>query len=168
MKTYLVVGLGVSGASVVEVLRAQGEKVLTADDKKTADYSLAQIGSPDFDYTPIDCVITSPGFKPTTDFIVRATDASVPVISDVELAWRLHEQAEQAQRSGQQWIGITGTNGKTTTTEMTEAIMRSAGRASAAVGNIGNPIVPAVASNQLDTIVAELSSFQLHYTDSVT
>ena len=49
MKTYLVVGLGVSGASVVEVLRAQGEKVLTADDKKTADYSLAQIGSPDFD-----------------------------------------------------------------------------------------------------------------------
>ena len=96
MKTYLVVGLGVSGASVVEVLRAQGEKVLTVDDKKTADYSLAQIGSPDFDYTPIDCVITSPGFKPTTDFIVRATDASVPVISDVELAWRLHEQAEQA------------------------------------------------------------------------
>lgn len=165
MKTYLVVGLGVSGQSVVDVLRAQGMRVETADDKKPADYTLADLAREDCDYSSFDCIITSPGFKPTTDFVLRAGQAGVPVISDVELAWQMHNSMDMAEH--QQWIGITGTNGKTTTTEMTEAIMRAAGRKSAAVGNIGNAIVPAIASQSLDTIVAELSSFQLHYTHSV-
>ena len=164
-KAYLVVGLGVSGRNVVDVLTQRGERVLTADDNKPADHTIAQIGSSDFDYTRIQYVVTSPGFKPTTAFVERAHEAQVPVISDVELAWSLHNESDATRH--QTWIGITGTNGKTTTTEMTNSIMQAAGRASQAVGNIGTPITRAGIDASLRTLVVELSSFQMHYTDSL-
>ncbi|OTA27557.1 UDP-N-acetylmuramoyl-L-alanine--D-glutamate ligase [Alloscardovia macacae] len=161
MASYLVVGLGVSGQGVVSALTERGDSVQTVDDKKPADYTLADINAESFDFTRFDAVITSPGFKPSTPFVTHAREAGVDVISDVELAWRWHHADVQS------WIGITGTNGKTTTTEMTTAIMQHAGSKAAAVGNIGHAITTASVDPQLDTLVAELSSFQLHYTSSL-
>ncbi|TCD53967.1 UDP-N-acetylmuramoyl-L-alanine--D-glutamate ligase [Alloscardovia theropitheci] len=164
-KAYLIVGLGVSGNSAKNVLESRGERVLTADDNKPADYRIDEISNESFNYADIQAVITSPGFKPTTGFILKATQAGVPVISDVELAWKLHNENELTR--SQVWIGITGTNGKTTTTEMTNSIMQAAGRHSQAVGNIGNPISQAGIDTALDTLTVELSSFQMHYTNSL-
>ncbi|WP_018142672.1 UDP-N-acetylmuramoyl-L-alanine--D-glutamate ligase [Alloscardovia criceti] len=164
-KSYLVVGLGVSGLNVVKVLHTLGQQVTTADDNKPADYTIAQINAEDFDFTAFDAVVTSPGFKPASAFVVHAGQAGIPVISDVELAWNFHNHNEDTRR--QTWIGITGTNGKTTTTEMTEAIMLADQRRAQAVGNIGNPITSAATDESLDTLVVELSSFQMHYTDSL-
>lgn len=164
MKKYLVVGMGVSGVAAAEVLRGRECRVVTVDDKKPADFTLADINNFQFDYSAFDGVITSPGFKPTTDFIVNARHAGVPVISDVELSWHMSGDATSRKQT---WIGITGTNGKTTTTEMTAAIMQEAGRKAIAAGNIGYPITKAATDADIDTIVAELSSFQLHYTDGL-
>lgn len=162
---YLVVGLGVSGQAAVHTLNEYGAHTCTADDKKPADYSLADINDAHFDFSRFNAVITSPGFKPATDFVIHAGLAGVPVISDVQLAWQLSHSEDS--HHNQMWIGITGTNGKTTTTEMTTAIMNAVGRSAVAAGNIGYPITNAVTDENIDTVVAELSSFQLHYTDGI-
>jgi UDP-N-acetylmuramoylalanine--D-glutamate ligase len=87
----------------------------------------------------------------------------LPVWGEVELAWRLR------QPDAAPWLCITGTNGKTTTVQMLDAILRAAGLRSVAVGNVGRPVVEAVMDPAgADVFAVELSSFQLHWTSSVS
>ncbi|MBD4580911.1 UDP-N-acetylmuramoyl-L-alanine--D-glutamate ligase, partial [Xanthomonas citri pv. citri] len=79
--------------------------------------------------------------------------------SDVELAWRLRERAG---RKTADWVCLTGTNGKTTTVTMVEAILRADGRRAVACGNVGTPVLDAIRDPQgFDVLALELSSFQL-------
>jgi UDP-N-acetylmuramoylalanine--D-glutamate ligase len=81
----------------------------------------------------------------------------------VELAWRLRDPARPAP-----WLAVTGTNGKTTTVQMLEAMLRADGLRTVACGNVGLPIVEAVMDPEpYDVLAVELSSFQLHYTSSM-
>ena len=66
------------------------------------------------------------------------------------------------------WLAVTGTNGKTTTVGMLESVLRAAGEAVAAVGNVGTPVVLAAVDPSVDVLVVELSSFQLHFTHSMS
>jgi UDP-N-acetylmuramoylalanine--D-glutamate ligase len=85
-----------------------------------------------------DLVVTSPGWKPGSPLFLAAAEAGVDVVGDVEIAWRLRGP------DAAPWLAITGTNGKTTTTQMLASILAAAGLRTAAVGNIGTPIVDVV------------------------
>ncbi len=110
-----------------------------------------------------DVLVVSPGFRPDAPIVVAARERGVPVWGEVELAWRLRDPESPAP-----WLCVTGTNGKTTTVQMLDSILRAAGLRSVAAGNVGLPLTEAVMDpDPYDVIAVELSSFQLHYTDSM-
>ena len=112
----------------------------------------------------VDVLVTSPGFRPDAPLLAQARARGIPVWGEVELAWRLRHPDHDTP-----WLCVTGTNGKTTTVQMLDSILRAAGLRSAAVGNVGLPIVEAVMDpTPYDVLAVELSSFQLHYTDSMS
>ena len=162
-KTVLVAGLGVSGRSVREVMASRAKSVLCVDEKRD-DADLHSFN--DVPWDKIDVVMTSPVFHPDSPFILEAQRRGIPVVSEVELAWQLRvNNAKTGQPAG--WIGITGTNGKTSTTEMTSAMLCEAGLDAPAVGNIGKAVSHAAVESSHDALCVELSSFQLHFTDSL-
>lgn len=111
----------------------------------------------------VDLLVVSPGFRPDAPIIAAARERGVPVWGEVELAWRLRDPERRAP-----WLCITGTNGKTTTVQMLDSILRAAGLRSVAAGNVGLPLTEAVMDPEpYDVIAVELSSFQLHYTDTM-
>ncbi|MFE2329373.1 UDP-N-acetylmuramoyl-L-alanine--D-glutamate ligase [Streptomyces sp. NPDC059385] len=129
-----------------------------------------------------ELVVTSPGWKPDSPLFLEADKAGVDVVGDVEIAWRLREAgvelraARAASEAGPaggsaaaaEWLAITGTNGKTTTTQMLASILKAAGLRTAAVGNIGTPIIDVVLGEQeYDVLAVELSSYQLHWAPSL-
>ena len=110
-----------------------------------------------------DLLVTSPGWRESAPLIAQARARGVPVWGEVELAWRLRDPAHDTP-----WLAVTGTNGKTTTVQMLEAILRAAGLRTVAAGNVGLPLVEAVMDPvPYDVLAVELSSFQLHYAESV-
>ncbi|WP_103528397.1 UDP-N-acetylmuramoyl-L-alanine--D-glutamate ligase, partial [Streptomyces sp. SM12] len=113
-----------------------------------------------------DLVVTSPGWKPGSPLFAAAEAAGVEVIGDVELAWRLRRPAADGTPPAD-WLVVTGTNGKTTTVQMLASILGAAGLRTAAVGNIGTPIIDVVLSGEpYDVLAVELSSYQLHWAPS--
>ena len=113
-----------------------------------------------------DLVVTSPGWHPAAPLLAAASAAGVPVIGDVELAWRLRPRLPDGSR--QQWLAVTGTNGKTTTVRMLAAMLAAAGYRSIAAGNVGTSVVTAVAEPEPYQVMAvELSSFQLHWSSTL-
>jgi UDP-N-acetylmuramoylalanine--D-glutamate ligase len=170
----VVYGLGVSGFSVADTLAELGCRVLVVADKAEAEYlDLLQvlgvevrIGNPFevdkaslVEFSP-ELVITSPGFRPDSDHIMWANETQIPVWTDIDLAWRLRDKIGKPA----DWICVTGTNGKTTTAQLTSQILEKAGLRSVACGNIGTPILDCIRDEGgFDVLVVELSSFQLHY-----
>jgi UDP-N-acetylmuramoylalanine--D-glutamate ligase len=163
-RRVLVGGAGVAGEAAARVLLERGVTVTvvaSAASPRTA--ALAEAGVPVViaDPAPIelladaDELVVSPGFAPHHPLVTAALAAGLDVYSEPELAWRLRPLDAPA------WLGITGTNGKTTTTTMLAAILRAAGLRSAALGNIGEPLV--FAATGYDALAVELSSFQLHW-----
>ena len=161
----VVAGLGVSGRAAAEVLASRGARVVPVDDASdeavATDEYLAGGG-----LDRADLVVTSPGLPPTHPLIVAAAARGVPVWSEVELAWRVRVRGPSG--SPAPWLALTGTNGKTTTVGMLESILTAAGRATLAVGNVGTPITHAATDASLDVLAVELSSFQLHFTHSMS
>ncbi|MFM9378136.1 UDP-N-acetylmuramoyl-L-alanine--D-glutamate ligase [Gordonia sp. VNK21] len=172
----LIAGAGTTGVAVLAALTEWGAEAILVDrrfaDPDAAVPSGAQTAVP-ADYadrpgafTGIDLVVTSPGFRPDDAVLTAAAAAGVPVWGDVELAWR----ADRAGLTGppRRWLVITGTNGKTTTTSMTEAVLQAAGIAGVACGNIGLTVLDALrAQPRAEVLCVEASSFQLHWAPSV-
>ena len=173
----LVVGLGVTGFSVADTLWELGADVLvvTRDASPEHRAMLDALGVR-YELTPVDSdavvragefspdvIVVSPGLNPRHPLIEWANSNSVPVWGDIELAWRVRDKVASAE-----WILITGTNGKTTTTQLTAHALRTAGFRAAAVGNIGVPVLDAIREpSGFDFLVVELSSFQLHWLPGV-
>jgi UDP-N-acetylmuramoylalanine--D-glutamate ligase len=103
----------------------------------------------------VDVVVKSPGVPGEAPLVVAARQRGLPVWSEVELGFRLLPDAR--------FVGVTGTNGKTTTTELLGAIFRAAGRDVAVAGNVGTPLTSV---RTAAWVVCELSSFQLEDVDS--
>ncbi|MEX0427482.1 UDP-N-acetylmuramoyl-L-alanine--D-glutamate ligase [Nocardioides sp. DS6] len=173
----VVAGFGVSGFAAADNLTHLGASV-TALDESVGDAerqdkaqllevlgATVRLGEGSTATLPegTDLVVTSPGWKPTAPLLAQARERGIPVWGEVELAWRLRDPEGPAP-----WLAVTGTNGKTTTVQMLDSILRAAGLRSACVGNVGRPIVEAVMDPApYDVFAVELSSFQLHYTDSM-
>lgn len=159
----LVAGLGVTGRAVVAALSGRAASVVTVDaraqdaDVVGADATDAAVA--ERLVAAADLVVASPGWPPSAALLTAARTAGVPVWSEVELAWRL--------RAGAPWLAVTGTNGKTTTVRMLASILTAAGLRTAAVGNVGTPVLAAAQDTDLDVLAVELSSFQLHHTVSM-
>jgi UDP-N-acetylmuramoylalanine--D-glutamate ligase len=110
----------------------------------------------------VQLVVTSPGWRPDHPLLVAAASGGVEVIGEVELAWRMRGPRPAP------WLAVTGTNGKTTTVQMLEAILRADGRRAVATGNVGLPLIEAVVEpDPYDVLAVELSSFQLHWSVTV-
>ncbi|MFI1352203.1 UDP-N-acetylmuramoyl-L-alanine--D-glutamate ligase [Streptomyces sp. NPDC020898] len=167
-----VAGLGVSGISAARALTALGASVIVVDGgdsdahrERAAALEGIEVRLGDAETLPegTELVVTSPGWKPSSPLFAAAAEAGVDVVGDVEIAWRLRGPHAAP------WLAITGTNGKTTTTQMLASILRAAGLRTAAVGNIGTPIIDVVqeGDDAYDVLAVELSSYQLHWAPSL-
>jgi UDP-N-acetylmuramoylalanine--D-glutamate ligase len=159
-----VAGAGVSGTAAARVLRDLGALVTVVDADEEKLEALSAEGFSVATAWPVDLslVVTSPGWKPTVPLLAEATARSVEVIGEVELAWRLRPVHAAP------WLALTGTNGKTTTVKMLEAVLAAGGHRAVAAGNVGLPLVDAVlAAEPYDVLAVELSSFQLHWAPGV-
>ncbi|MGI8686520.1 MAG: UDP-N-acetylmuramoyl-L-alanine--D-glutamate ligase [Acidimicrobiales bacterium] len=158
--TAVVVGFGITGRAAVRHLVTAGWRVVVVEDSATgatageAEALGAVLGTV-ADVAGADVVVPSPGIGPSHRVYAAARDAGVAVVSEVELAWR----AAPAKR----YVAVTGTNGKTTVTTLIAAMLAAEGTSVVAAGNIGLPLVTAVAGDA-EVVVAEVSSFQLEYT----
>lgn len=180
----VVVGIGVSGFAAADTLIELGARVVVIDGRDSEQNrqkaeTLGIVGAagvvlgpaalealPQVDGQDPDVVVTSPGFAPSHPVLSAAVRAGIQVWGDVELAWRIRERAG---RRTAEWVCITGTNGKTTTVQMTEAMLQAGGLKALAVGNVGTPILDALRDPvEYDVLAVELSSFQLHWQHSVS
>ncbi len=163
-----VVGLGRSGSAATRLLRHQGVAVYASDGgggpslEATAAAlralgAMVEVGGHDLDrIRRASTVVLSPGVPPDALPVVAARRAGVPVVAEAELGLR-------ALGRDVRFVAVTGTNGKTTTTTLVAHLLVTAGFRSRAAGNIGTPISEiALASDRLDVLAVELSSFQLH------
>jgi UDP-N-acetylmuramoylalanine--D-glutamate ligase len=161
----VVVGLGASGLAAARVLREEGAlvRVTEARERETLGVEAEDLSSlgvridagghlPEH-LVDATLVVASPGVTERADILRWAARARVPVISELELGARL---------CGVPYAAVTGTNGKSTTTEMIAAMMRSAGLDAIACGNIGHPFSLAAREHH-DALVVEASSFQLRF-----
>lgn len=164
----LVLGLGTSGTAAssycANLLGSRVETLTVAAGKENEkahatatelEAAGAKVAFDTYDFTEqYDLCIASPGISENSDFYKAAAAHAPEVISEVEFAWR-----ESAADST--WVAITGTNGKTTTTALTAHLLQTCGKHAAAVGNIGDTCIGAVAGGKVDCYVAEVSSYQL-------
>jgi len=170
----LVLGLGVTGFAAADTLSELGAEVTVAarspDDERARilpviGVDLIAIEGSDEDALPQlaalepELLIVSPGFRPDHVIVRWAEEHGIPMWGDIELAWRVRDKVAPPA----QWVLITGTNGKTTTTQLTATMLKEAGIRAAPCGNIGVPVLDAVRDPAgFDVLVVELSSFQLH------
>jgi UDP-N-acetylmuramoylalanine--D-glutamate ligase len=139
----LVYGLARSGSSAAKRLEERGDEVVVADRTLGNEEDLSLLDG-------VELVVKNPGIPGERPLVVIARERDIPVWSEVELGYRL--------LPGTRFVGVTGTNGKTTTTELLGAIFRAAGRDVAVAGNVGTPLT---SIRSADWVVCELSSFQL-------
>lgn len=157
-KKVLVVGLGKSGMAAYELLRQIGADVSLYDGNPDVeigeiDVPLYRGTFPQQQFAALDCAVFSPGVPLDIPLAAFLRENGVPVIGEIELAY----QMEQGRV-----IGITGTNGKTTTTTLVGEIMKACQEHTFVVGNIGNPYTLEASKTSPDSVtVAEISSFQL-------
>ena len=139
----IVYGQARSGRSAAERLREAGDEVVVVDRALGNESDLALLDG-------AGLLVKSPGVPGEAVLVAAARERGIPVWSEVELGYRLLGEARL--------IGVTGTNGKTTTAELLGAILRAAGRDVAVAGNVGTPLTSVRGA---DWVVCELSSFQL-------
>ncbi len=163
---FLVVGLARSGASAARALAFRGEQVTGVDAGRPSDltglddagvaYFLEEEGLDRLD--GVRTVVKSPGVPQDAAVVSEARGRGIEVIGELELGWRMVEAP---------FLAVTGTNGKTTTTELAAHLFRVAGRPVEAVGNVGRPLTAlAIESEPGATVVCECSSFQLEDTSA--
>ena len=163
----VVVGAGVAGSSAARVLLAEGATVRVSESRPESELSTAAAlrvagaemltgGHDPSHLEGATLVVTGPGVPARSPVLGWARARGLPVWSEMELGARLAEVP---------YIGVTGTNGKTTTTAMIEACLRADGIDAVACGNIGHPF-PEAAREGREVLVVECSSFQLRMQES--
>ena len=162
-KPVLVLGAGITGLSVARALSAIGAKVSIFDegDNKSLDFPI--ISEAEITSTAWAAAVVSPGWRPTHPVITKLREIGVALLNEIDIAWEIKQQIAPDQK----WLAVTGTNGKTSTVELTKSILKAAGLNVFACGNVGTPVIDAVTSDEkYDYLVLELSSFQLHWAES--
>lgn len=168
-KRVLIVGMGNSGKAAAQAMVKLGAHVSVADSKKEDDIDPQLItflkdksvncffGILPQNMSEFDIIILSPGVSPELDFIKEARAAGAEIIGELEIAYRVGRG---------NYVAITGTNGKTTTTTLVGEIYKNAGKKTYVVGNIGVAVISKALSADEDSwLITETSSFQLETID---
>lgn len=159
----LVLGGGVTGRSVAQVLSNMGAEISVYDENESSEFDFNRATFDDVSDINWAAAVVSPGWRPIHPVIADLRNREIPLLNEIDLAWEIKQQVAPEQK----WLAVTGTNGKTTTVELTESILKDAGINTFACGNVGTPVIDAVTSEQrYDFLVLELSSFQLHWVES--
>jgi UDP-N-acetylmuramoylalanine--D-glutamate ligase len=176
-----VIGFGKSGVAAARLLKKEGWEVVLSD-SANADILASRNTSENFlhqqqelaalaitvklgysldlnDFDLLQLIVVSPGVPWDIPLLVKARELGIETIGEMELAWR-HLQTIP-------WVGITGTNGKTTTTALTAAIFQAAGFNAPACGNIGLAACEVALSQDIDWVIAEFSSYQIESSNTV-
>ncbi|MCX7750124.1 MAG: UDP-N-acetylmuramoyl-L-alanine--D-glutamate ligase [Candidatus Bipolaricaulota bacterium] len=162
-----VVGLARTGRALVEALAPRGARLfvsegraLTPEEREflRAHGAAWEEGGHTDRALEADLLVPSPGVPSHAPLLQEAQRRGIPILAEIELAFRLARPAVL--------VAVTGTNGKTTTTELVGAILRAAGRDPVVAGNIGRPAVSTVDEVQGRPWVLEVSSYQLEWTEA--
>ena len=165
-KRAVVLGLGISGMEAAKLLQDQGAEVTVRDDASDAKVAQraeilrqrgveVELGERVKTTTRFDFCVLSPGINPNAPLVQALQQAGLPMFGELEIAYRFCKCPI---------VAITGTNGKTTTTELINAVLAAGGKRTTASGNIGTAFSSAVRqSADLDVMVLEVSSFQLEH-----
>ncbi len=167
-KKVLIIGTGKSGKAAVQAMAKLGAEVYVQDNKKEEDVDPQLVvflkeksvkcywGKEPEDMSIFDILILSPGVSPELPFIKEAENSGAEIIGELEIAYRVGRG---------NYVAITGTNGKTTTTTLVGEIYKAAGRETHVVGNIGVAVISKALSDGDDSwMITETSSFQLETT----
>lgn len=156
-KRILVAGAGVTGIAAARALIKRGAQVKITDEKVQELQGFDLLVLSDVVISDFDLLLLSPGWREDHRLVSAAKSNSIPIINEIDLAWSIKSPT-------QKWIGLTGTNGKTSTVELTAHIIRTGGVSALACGNVGTTVIEAVESaEKYAFLVLELSSFQLHW-----
>ena len=169
-----VLGLGIAGFAAADALMQLGSQVSIVDSSSNDAVSeraniLGSLGASVFlnaselPEESFDLVVTSPGLPPHHHFHKQVDLRGIPIWGELELAWRVRPKI-----GGAEWLCVTGTNGKTTTTLMLESILRSNGLRTEAAGNIGHSLVGVVMHDELDVIAVEVGAPQLPFVHTMS
>ena len=159
----LVLGGGVTGRSVAQVLSNMGAEVSIYDENESSSFEFSRVTINELSNINWAAAVVSPGWRPGHPVIADLRNREIPLLNEIDIAWEIKQQVAPEQK----WLAVTGTNGKTTTVELTESILKAAGINAFACGNVGTPVIDAVTSKQkYDYLILELSSFQLHWSES--
>jgi len=163
MSTLIILGGGESGVGAAVLAKRMGYDVFLSDAGIVKDLYKKELAEHNIDFEEgghteervlkADEVMKSPGISHKHPIVQKIMAKGIPIISEMELAYR--------HKGDSRIIGITGSNGKTTTTALTYHICKTGGLDCALVGNIGNSIARQVALDPKQVYVAEISSFQL-------
>ena len=163
--TVAILGLARSGLSAARALMAGGNRVVAWDDSRERRAAAARAGialqnGANFDWRAIATLVPSPGIPLDHPIMAAARAAGVRILGDVELLWRAMPERK--------FIGITGTNGKSTTTALIGHILNQARQTVQIGGNLGTPALSLEALWSEGTYVLEMSSFQLDLTQDLS
>ncbi len=156
-KKCLVIGAGVTGKAVAKALIGfQATPILFDDNPNSHEEVVTEIPN------GINLAIVSPGWRMDHPVFDQLKKSGVKIFSEIDFAWMV----KQVVAPNQKWVGLTGTNGKTTTIKMVETIFKSANINGAACGNVGQTVIESVLSQkQFDFLALELSSFQIQWSE---
>lgn len=172
-KTVLILGAGKTGIASAFFLSGKVKKILLSENQlepvelKDKINLLRKLGvetefgkNSDEFINRSDLVVISPGISPNSEIVKKLYSLKLPVISDIELAQYFTKKTI---------IGITGTNGKTTTTSLITHLINNSGKRAIACGNIGKPLIEAIdkSDRNTDYYVLEISSFQIYYSPTL-
>ncbi len=153
---FLVLGMGVGGTSAVRALNQVGASAVTVDANGGADATSIE----ELRFGEFDAVMVSAAFSPHSAPVLACQAAGLPLWSEMEFAWRV--RANHAP-----WVMVTGTNGKTTTTQMVGAIATAAGIDVKVCGNMGEPVIDAARAGH-GLLAVEIASLQLHFSSTIS
>ena len=160
-KRIAVIGGGVTGEALVRYLKSINLLPFVFDEKNDEVAGIATHSNLHDAHT-IDLAIVSPGWKKSHPIITSLVAADIEVMSEIDFAWKVKMEKWPDQR----WVAITGTNGKTTTTQMLDSIFEVSTTTfrGAVCGNVGKPVIDIIGGDQkYDVLALELSSFQIEW-----
>jgi UDP-N-acetylmuramoylalanine--D-glutamate ligase len=156
-KKILIAGAGVTGTAAARALTKRGAEVTLVDEKVAHNSEFSLLKPDEIVIQDFEALLVSPGWREDHPLVLAARQNDLDIINEIDLAWSLKPPS-------QKWLGLTGTNGKTSTVELTAHMIRTGGYSAIACGNVGTTVIEAVESSEkYDYLVLELSSFQLHW-----
>lgn len=171
MKRVAVFGLALTGTAVARALTTRGIDVVLGDDRVTDDHvelarelncelvDFSDVSAVDRLLDGVDTILPAPGVPPHHRVIVAAVQRAITIRSEIDVAYEWEQERAGGPRP---ILGVTGTDGKTTTTMMTAHLLRTAGMKAGEVGNTDLPFMAAI-DDSFDAFVVECSSFRLQY-----